>query len=223
MSAQRPSRDTRTAILEAAEAVFAEVGFARASIRRIIRRAGVNLAAVHYHFGSKEGLVEAVIQRRVAPINARRLELLAALERAHPRGRLPLKPVLDAFLRPMHEAHEGGQVPDRLRRLYGRLIGEADESWGGLLERQFGTVLRRFTTALARALPGVPEPVLVQRLFYTIGAAAHGLFKPPGFRPLARSLPGADAGFEDLLNYAAAGLRAPAARTAGRRGKRSAP
>jgi AcrR family transcriptional regulator len=224
MAEPAPAPDTRTAILNAAEAVFAEVGFARASIRRIVRQAGVNLAAIHYHFGSKAGLIEAVIQRRVAPVNERRLRLLDSLERAHPRGRLPLEPVLEAFLRPVHEAGADTEQVDRLRRLYGRLISEADASWGDLLARQFGPVLHRFTAALARAVPEVPEPVLARRLFFSLGAAVHCLLKPPALIHPILPLTGIDTetALEDLIRYAAAGIRADPAPTQPRKRRQGA-
>ncbi|RME95276.1 MAG: TetR/AcrR family transcriptional regulator [Verrucomicrobia bacterium] len=218
MSPAPAAHDTKTAILDAAEAVFAEVGLARASIRRIVQRAGVNLAAVHYHFGSKEGLIEAVFNRRVAPVNARRLELLAAVEAAHPEGALPVEAVLEAFLRPMQEAREADGRADHLRRLYGRLVGEPSESVGRMMSRQFGPVLQRFGKALKRAVPEVPEPVLLWRLLFTVGAAAHLMLDPLVFKKLTRGRCDPRAGAEglaELIRFAAAGMRAPAAAGAG--------
>ena len=68
--------DTKNDLLEAAEKLFAEHGFARSSLRAITREAGANLASVNYHFGSKEGLVRAVFARRLEPLNQERLALL---------------------------------------------------------------------------------------------------------------------------------------------------
>ncbi|MFW5829861.1 MAG: TetR family transcriptional regulator, partial [Planctomycetota bacterium] len=67
---------TRERLLDAAEACFAEIGFHAASVRMITERAGANLAAVHYHFGGKNGLIEAVITRRIGPVQAERLRRL---------------------------------------------------------------------------------------------------------------------------------------------------
>ena len=58
----------RERILEAAEQVFGDAGFAGASLRAIVRRAHVNLATVYYYFGSKNGLMEAVLKRRFGPL-----------------------------------------------------------------------------------------------------------------------------------------------------------
>jgi AcrR family transcriptional regulator len=72
------SADTKTQILDAAEKLFAKQGFEATSLRAIIADAGVNLAAIHYHFRSKEGLVRAVLERRIAPINEERIRQLQA-------------------------------------------------------------------------------------------------------------------------------------------------
>ena len=73
--------DTREALLDAAESLFAEHGVQAASLRAITQQAGANLAAVHYHFGSKEGLVRAVFSRRIGPLNEERLRRLEECER----------------------------------------------------------------------------------------------------------------------------------------------
>src|SRR5262252_5809342 len=72
---------TKDRILDAAEALFMEHGFEATSLRSITAAAGVNLAAVNYHFGSKEELFQAVLTRRLDPMNQERIELLEALER----------------------------------------------------------------------------------------------------------------------------------------------
>ena len=97
---KRPRRieslQTQTKILDAAETLFMDTGFTATSFRAIARKAGVNLAAAHYHFGSKEGLFAAALHRRVAPLTATRLKALGALEsRSHsPTAR----DVLNAYL-----------------------------------------------------------------------------------------------------------------------------
>src|SRR5688572_31708077 len=71
--------DTRESLLDAAEKLFSEHGIQSASLRQITQHAGANLAAVNYHFGSKDGLVRAVFSRRLRPMNDerfRRLELV---------------------------------------------------------------------------------------------------------------------------------------------------
>ena len=71
---------TKEKILDTAERLFAEQGIGATSLRQIIGVAGVNLAAVHYHFGSKEALLEAVFARRIERVNRERLEMLDRVE-----------------------------------------------------------------------------------------------------------------------------------------------
>src|SRR5213594_4298055 len=93
-------RDTRSRILDVAEELFGEQGLDRVSIRDITRKAKVNLAAINYHFGSKEDLVVAVFERRVVPVNEARLAALDAVEQAAGKKSPKLEAILDAFIRP---------------------------------------------------------------------------------------------------------------------------
>ena len=86
----RQGPETRTRILDAAEALFAENGLDATSMRMITGRAGVNLAAVNYHFGGKDGLIQEVFRRRLTELNRRRLVALEALQRAADGA--PLRP-----------------------------------------------------------------------------------------------------------------------------------
>ena len=88
LRAVKPQHETRTRILDAAEELFMQHGFEGTSMRLLTTKAGVNLAAVNYHFGSKDALIEAVFRRRLDPMNAARI---AALERWKD-GRRPRKP-----------------------------------------------------------------------------------------------------------------------------------
>ena len=92
---------TRESLLDAAERLFAEAGIAASSVRAITREAGVNLAAVSYHFGSKDGLVREVLRRRLTPLQDERLRRLEALERRHAPDPPPVDAILRAFLHPV--------------------------------------------------------------------------------------------------------------------------
>src|SRR3954471_14093749 len=80
LRAVKPPHETRTRILDAAEELFMQHGFEGTSMRLLTAKAGVNLAAVNYHFGSKDALVEAVFRRRLHPINVARVAELDKLE-----------------------------------------------------------------------------------------------------------------------------------------------
>src|SRR6266852_9905037 len=100
MNALAPKVETKQRILDSAERLFAEHGSEATSLRNIIADAKVNLAAIHYHFHSKEALLEAVMIRRLEPINQERLRLLDACEQNANGGRPPLEAVLEAFIAP---------------------------------------------------------------------------------------------------------------------------
>jgi AcrR family transcriptional regulator len=162
---------TKDRILNAAERLFARDGFEATSLRAITAEAKVNLAAVNYHFQSKEALVQAVIGRRMGPVNAQRLALLDAYESEAAGEPLPLEKIMDAFLRPIvalvgSHAHEF--VP-----LIGRIYIEPGEFAERLYAQQFEPMRQRFFPALHRALPNLPPDELAWRLHFAIGALAH--------------------------------------------------
>src|SRR5689334_23896660 len=81
LGAARGAAATKEKLLDAAEALFMVHGFEATSLRALTAAADVNLAAVNYHFGGKEELFQAVLTRRLDPMNQERVELLTRLER----------------------------------------------------------------------------------------------------------------------------------------------
>ena len=213
--------DTKERILNAAERMFAEQGFEPTSLRAIIAAAGVNLAAIHYHFRSKEALIQAVVNRRFESVNQERLDLLEQYERQTPS----VEQILEAFLWPMLRVGLDGSVEGRnLLRLAGRLLLEASGVAAAAATRQFGVVASRFGFAFERALPHLTRDEVVWRVHFTIGAAAKAILggmpstvlsQATGAAPLpvdAQSL------MRHLVAYTAAGMRArPALQLRGRR------
>src|SRR5438105_15736421 len=129
MNALETKVDTKQRILDSAERLFAQHGFAATSLRTIIADAKVNLAAIHYHFHSKEALLDAVILRRLGPVNQERLKLLDACEASALDGRPNLESVLEAFIAP---AFRVGSDPDSGQifvRLIGRILSEDLSIW----------------------------------------------------------------------------------------------
>src|SRR5437763_5037954 len=113
--------DTKQKILDAAERLIAERGYSATSLRHIIAEAGVNLAAIHYHFGSKEDLLDELILRKAGPVNAERLAWLDRLE-ADAGGRpLPVEAILEAFLIPTAATAD---ADPQFVRVMGRMISE---------------------------------------------------------------------------------------------------
>src|SRR5215471_5042092 len=88
---------TKVRILDAAEALFMEHGYEATSLRIITAAAGVNLAAVNYHFGSKEELFQSVLTRRLDPMNQQRVEILTRMEREAGPDPVPCERILSAM------------------------------------------------------------------------------------------------------------------------------
>lgn len=207
------SRDTQTTILDAAERQFARHGYGATSLRKIIGEAGVNLAAVHYHFGSKESLLTAVLARRFQPLNELRLRLLSEIESAHPHGLLPLEAVLEVLIGPAirmsGDAGLGGEV---FMALAGRLFSEPNERVQEVFNSQFREVAQRFHGALQRALPKLPPTELHWRIHFLIGTLAHTMCGGERLAFFSRGQcdPGdKDAVIRRLVAYNSTGLRAP--------------
>ncbi len=207
-------QDTKSLILDVAERLFAEQGFAATSLRALTAAAGVNLAAVHYHFGSKEALLVAVFERRLAPLNEARLAGLdAELEAAAAQHRTPsLEALLERMFRPTIEmtAKPGGEA---FARLLARVHLDAEsDSIETMFLAQFCSVRDRFMPALAAALPELPEQELVWRLHLAIGALAQTMHSAVRLRWLA-SGHAIDTDPEPtvrrLVAFCAAGIRAP--------------
>jgi AcrR family transcriptional regulator len=214
-----PASETKDTLLDAAELLFAEQGYAATSLRQLTNRAGVNLAAVNYHFGSKEALVKAVLARRMSPINEERLRRLDAM----PVRRRNVEAIVRAFVEPpLRGGSSSGDDPSgtpgtRLCRVFGRISVEQPPFLRGFLAQQFRTVGRRFAAALAAALPGQDAASLWWRLHFVVGAMAHTLQNSAALAQVSNGLCRADdidALIEHLVTFAVGGLRAAPARTA---------
>jgi AcrR family transcriptional regulator len=194
--------ETQEKILATAERLFGEQGYAATSLRHIIAEAGVNLAAIHYHFGSKEDLLDQLVMRRAAPVNTERLAMLDRLE-AEPGGPPSVEKVLEAFLEPPFRRIS--EFPD-LIKLMGRLYGEGLMTVIG--EKHFHNVAIRFLAALGRALPHLSQAELRLRGQLVLGAMSHTMF----YVPVSGSKASVDGAvlLRELIVFLSGGLRAPA-------------
>src|SRR5215469_8842041 len=158
--------DTKQKILATAQKLIADQGYSGTSLRHIIGEAGVNLAAVHYHFGSKEELLDELVMRKAGPVNAERL---ARLDRLEAESENPSsEKILEAFLQPMAEAAD--RNPEFVC-LMGRILAEG--LMQQVVEKHFQVVSRRFMGALRRAVPGLSDEEFLWRAHFMIGAMAH--------------------------------------------------
>ena len=204
-----PHFSTKDRILYAAEELFAQQGFASTSLRQVTSRADVNIAAVNYHFGSKENLVNEVFRRRMDDMSRERLAALQRAVEAHPGE---LEPILAAFVEPAlamaQDRHGGGAFI----RVIARAYAESNESLRKFLSDQYGHVPREFAKALGACVSGLGKEDLYWRLDFLSGALTYamadfGLIKrPAGVSEAVHRQRAAKA----LIRFAAAGFQADA-------------
>jgi AcrR family transcriptional regulator len=183
----------------------------------VINEAGVNLAAVHYHYGSKEALLDAVVARRAAPVNVERLESLEAVERVS-GGKPSLEMVLQAFLAPAFRlSKDPARGQTVFPRLMARLHSEGGDVTRKILQKHFGEILPRFLRAIHDAVPELPISEMFWRWHFAIGAMAHSLsVSPDELKRLTEGLLSSDDAeitLERIVQFLAAGFRAPATRS----------
>ena len=198
---------TRERILDAAERLFAERGFMSISLRDITTAAGVNLAAVNYHFGSKEALLEAVLERRIQPVNRQRLALLDEMEARTPGGSPPLSDLVAAFISPPFQS----AVTDRERRrqvlkLVGQIHAHPNPGLRRLFVQQFDEVRVRFTASFQRALPDLDPEEVDRRAMYIVGALSFCLSWGEQSEPLPGASP--ERLLQSLIDFSCAGMMA---------------
>jgi AcrR family transcriptional regulator len=198
---------TKDRILGAAEELFAQFGFSGTSLRQVTSRADVNIAAVNYHFGSKENLVNEVFRRRMDEMSAQRLQRLREAMAASP---CDLEQVLAAFVEPAlalaQDRHGGGAFI----RVIARAYAEKYDCLRRFLSDQYGHVLREFAKAIAGCVPALSKEELYWRLDFLSGALTYamadfGMIKrPSGVSEASHRTRAA----RELIRFAAAGLRA---------------
>jgi len=207
-------KDTKAEILNAAEQLFALRGPNATSLRQVIGRAKVNLAAIHYHFGNKESLLQTVLSRRLGPLNAERLALLDKYEHESGKRAVPLPKILEALVGPAlrlsRDSERGGAV---FMRLLGRCVLEPDEKIQMMLNHQFHYLLERFTPTLQHALPNLPPVDFFWRIHFLVGSMAHTMADSERLRTISGGLCDPDdteGTVRQLVTFLNAGLKAKA-------------
>jgi len=214
IAVERRRNVTKDRILDAAESLFMEHGFEATSLRAITAAAGANLASVNYHFGSKEELFQAVLTRRLDPMNQERLDLLTRLEGEVEPAPLSCEQILSAMfvpaLRLARDPERGGK---NFLRLLGRAYADPAPFIRKFLAGQYATMIERFKSAFARALPELPKKELSWRLHFIMGALSYTLAGTDALRLIAELNPAETGNDEALLHRLApfllAGLQSP--------------
>lgn len=161
-------------LLLAAERLFAERGIDAVSLRAIMAEAGTNVASVHYHFGSKSALVDALIKERSAQVSLRRTELLDAIDGS---PELNARQLAEAFVRPVAEMVSSGGS-DWVTFVAG-IMGSGHPALSVVAD-SFVRQARRFTVLLQRISPGVPARTIRFRLTQAMSLTFRVLGDPEG-------------------------------------------
>ena len=165
---------TKGLILATAERLFAQRGFQAVSVRDITAEAGVNIASVNYHFGSKDGLLYEIFRRRTADLNRARARMLHEANNAHD-GHPPVRAILEALIAPPVRWFDPNG--DRLIALQ-FLIRSRSEGTEAMREALRSDVshLRRFADALLKARPELPPEEVYWRLHFVLGMIHNNRF-----------------------------------------------
>ena len=206
--------DTKTRILDGAEQLFAREGFHNTSLRALTQLAEVNLAAVNYHFGSKDALLEAVVERRLQPLNRLRAERIeAVLNQAKENKSAPSpEKLLKAFIEPTLEFRNSSPGARDFIALIGRSLSEPDETVRNCFLKLVLPTFQLLFDGLREALPQLPAAILFTRLQFIMGTMSHVMCMRTLTALNNRSFPqplGQQELIEQLLKYVVAGLEAP--------------
>lgn len=206
---QGRQKDSRTAILDAAERAFAEYGYGGASIRAIARDADVNQAMVHYYYQNKDLLFSAVVARRSGEINDRRH---AALDQLFDKAVPTLEVLMEALLRPTieigHDVERGG---DAYARLIVSFNNSADELSKRVAEENYDPIARRSIDAIMKVMPGLDKAAAVRGYLFAISVALSVMAKTGRADRLSDGLcddTDTEETVSSVVTFACAGIRA---------------
>lgn len=191
--------DTVGRILDAAEVLFAERGFTETSLRTITSTAGVNLAAVNYHFGSKKELIQAVFERFLTPFTA---SLAGELDRREAAGqRLTVEELLESLYRVgLGSLAAEGRDPQRFMRLLGLAYSQSQGHLRRFIVSRYGDSYSRFAGLLERALPHLDPVTFYWRLYFMLGATVFTLSSFDAIEAILREDFGAKSSLPETLD-----------------------
>jgi len=206
--------DTKERIIRAATKLFAIQGYHKTSMRQITEEAGVNLAAVNYHFGSKKALLETIFTRRLVPLNQlRRQRLEAVAEAARREGKKPdVGDLLYAFIEPTLKFGEDDPDSGYQIALVFRSLADPDEAVQELFVQHIAPLGQHLFQLLCEALPELEPKIVLWRMRFAMGSVAQALEIADQLNPVFEGVPlsrDADTMIELLLPFLTAGLKAP--------------
>lgn len=206
------SPSTKERILAAAQELFGEQGFPATSMREITSRADVNLAAINYHFGSKENLLHEIVRHCMKPLNEQRLQGLDKIEQAakEANGNLELRDVVHAFLEPavrLFSSTNNEALPCMMARLHHELAPGLED----LMNQIISPVVGRFVAAVQTTLPEHQPKEIILRGHFMMGSLLHLMDTSPEFMHKLSGglvdLNDSDYLLDQLVNFCTAGFR----------------
>lgn len=201
-----PADTTHDRLLDTAARLFAEHGYQATTMRAVTAEAGANIAAVNYHFGSKQALLEAVVHRALGPVVEERRARLDELEA---EGQPSVEAIVDAIIGPLIDRMSADPSTALVIRLLGRLLVDPDPEMRALVKHEVSEAERRQLGMLERVLPELPREELwlrMRSMFAVVGAQLTGAFTPSPCPPNGDCVQLR----ARLVTFLAAGLSAPA-------------
>lgn len=202
---------TKSRILDVAEQLFAEIGFAETSLRSITAKADVNLASVNYHFGSKKSLIQQVFDRFMLDYSQNLAVSLDLLEKTE--HKIDTEILLKALVSPLIKINE--MRPNAIS-IFMRLLGRAYAETQGHLRRyvteRYGHILVRFTQIFQKSYPNLTNDQIFWRLHYTLGSLIFTLAGSDALREISEIDFNRKVAVEDVINemipFLSAGMQA---------------
>ena len=191
--------DTVTRILDTAEVLFAERGFAETSLRNITSKAKVNLAAVNYHFGSKKALIQAVFARYLDPFTERFHAALDTLEAQYAGRVIPLEVLLETMAKSVLDVPAERNSLKVFMRLLGLAYSQAQGHLRRYIQDHYGSVFSRFSDLVRQATPELPEAERFWRLHFVLGTVIFTLSGLDALRDIAEKDYGEHVSVRDLI------------------------
>lgn len=159
------SRKTRESILAAAERLFAQKGFAGASMRSITAAANVNLSVAYYYFESKEALLVAVLEKYIVPVVEKELELLALARAEAGTAPIPLRKLVEAAISVCMEERPESENVRQLMLILSAQVGTAGQQiYSDMLDNALKETREKFELEFAKTCPELSVEELRFRL-----------------------------------------------------------
>jgi AcrR family transcriptional regulator len=202
-----PESGPKRRLLDAAEVLFAERGFEAVTVRDITGSAEANVAAVNYHFGSREDLIDLLVQHYANPVNEERLARLETVEKKWSGKAMPLEEVCEAWLRPLQGITRKSTLTGPLfQKLLGRIFALPLASYPPEAQQLRMNAGNRFIKVLSKSLPALGSEELAWRAYLVEGVMSHALIGQPPLHNTSAA-PTMEALLGRLIRFAAAGLR----------------